>query len=157
MLTSELLKSPVEVDRAESDRRLCRLVEILRELPDARFDYTQWIGTDWQGNPDLSCGTTACALGWAAADPEFQRLGLSPAWRSQQPVIEYQDGLVISYGFTAAAHFFGVTAMESSFLFGPNNEDFPPYYWTSPRGAATPGMVADHIDHFIRVRRSNEG
>lgn len=42
-----------------------------------RFDYSRWVGQDWKGMQDLSCGTRACSMGFAATMPVFQALGLS--------------------------------------------------------------------------------
>lgn len=56
-------------------KRLLRLADFLENLPDERFNFSVWVGSTWKGHEDLSCGTTACALGWAAAMPEFRKLG----------------------------------------------------------------------------------
>lgn len=58
-------------------RRLLKLADFLDALPPKRFDFSRWVGDDWQGDEQLSCGTTACALGWAATIPEFRKLGVS--------------------------------------------------------------------------------
>lgn len=53
------------------------LVEFLKtSIPKARFDFSKWVGPEWKGKPDLSCGTTACALGWATTIPELRAQGL---------------------------------------------------------------------------------
>lgn len=57
-------------------KRLLKLAGFLEALPPKRFDYNAWVGDDWAGKQDLSCGTTACALGWAATIPAFRKLGL---------------------------------------------------------------------------------
>lgn len=62
--------------RAEYHARLLKLAAFLEQLDPKRFNYRRWVGDDWKGAQDLSCGTTACALGWAATMPEFQELGL---------------------------------------------------------------------------------
>lgn len=56
--------------------RLLRLADFLDTLDPARFNFDRWVGPDWQGRDDLSCGTTACGLGWATTIPEFRELGL---------------------------------------------------------------------------------
>lgn len=53
-----------------------RLRAILKKVPRKRFDMGHWVGSDWEGAPDLSCGTSACAAGWATTDPWFRRRGL---------------------------------------------------------------------------------
>lgn len=60
-------------------KRLLKLADKLdwvhKHVPH-QFDYNQWIGLDWEGKADLSCGTSACALGWATTIKSFRRLGL---------------------------------------------------------------------------------
>lgn len=58
------------------NRRLLVLADFLEKLPPKRFDMGNWVGHDWQGAADLSCGTTACMLGWATTIHQFRRLGL---------------------------------------------------------------------------------
>ncbi len=57
-------------------RRLLKLADFLESLPRNRFCLERWVGRGWEGKPDLSCGTTACALGWATTIPEFRKLGV---------------------------------------------------------------------------------
>lgn len=45
--------------------RLQRLITILQSVPPEQFDLGIW-----------KCGTTACAVGWACADPAFIAQGL---------------------------------------------------------------------------------
>lgn len=59
----------------ESNRRLLVLAEFLDKLPPERFEYSHWIADDGSATK-TSCGTSGCALGWAASMPEFQALGL---------------------------------------------------------------------------------
>jgi hypothetical protein len=56
---------------------LTELADFLDRLPEERFDYTRWVGRDWRGSPDLSCGTTACAIGWATTLPSWRAAGLA--------------------------------------------------------------------------------
>lgn len=47
--------------------RLEQVVRVLKELPkEKRFDLKNW----------MQCGTSGCAVGWAASDPWFTRRGL---------------------------------------------------------------------------------
>lgn len=55
--------------------RLLRLADLVEEHED-RFDWSMWVGDDWEGKADLSCGTTACAMGWATTVPSLRREGL---------------------------------------------------------------------------------
>jgi hypothetical protein len=56
--------------------RLLKLADRLETWPRKRFDFTTFVGMDWGGDPDLSCGAVACALGIATTMPIFRRLGL---------------------------------------------------------------------------------
>lgn len=56
--------------------RLLKLADFLETVPPKRFRFSSWVGDDWQGREDLSCGTTACAVGWASTIPAFRKLGL---------------------------------------------------------------------------------
>lgn len=62
--------------RTIGNQRLLKLAALLERLPPERFNYSHWVGDDWKGKKDLSCGTTACALGWATTIPELRKLGL---------------------------------------------------------------------------------
>lgn len=57
-------------------RRLLKLANFLEKLPPERFGFATWVGYNWEGKANLSCGTTACALGWASTIPSFRKLGL---------------------------------------------------------------------------------
>lgn len=60
--------------------RLLILADFLENVVHAtmptRFCYATWLGREWAGEQDLSCGTTACAMGWAPQVPQFKELGL---------------------------------------------------------------------------------
>lgn len=56
--------------------RLLKLAEFLEQMQPERFNYRYWVGLNWGGKEDLSCGTSACAFGWACTMPEFQQQGL---------------------------------------------------------------------------------
>lgn len=57
-------------------KRILLLADFMEKLPGKRFDFRTFVGGDWKGAADLSCGTAACALGWATTMPVFRRLGL---------------------------------------------------------------------------------
>lgn len=124
------------------------LVKLLRQLPRKRFDFSTWVGTDWAGAKDLSCGTTACALGWATTIPSLQRAGLR--LRRHEfglPYVECNsradDG--------AAAEIFGISDEDAASLFyprfcGPDEID------SGLPDDATPKQVADHIEKFVEQK-----
>ena len=136
-------------------KRLERLAIFLRALPRKRFDYNRWVGRDWKGSQDLSCGTKACALGWAATIPSFRREGLcliNNSWKDYGELVgEAEVGLrnmktgrfASSFSMSSGAIFFGIDTSDAMYLFAPNiNED-----------EMTPKQVAKKIEKFVRVRR----
>lgn len=107
-------------DRAEFARRLLVLADFLDRLPWHRFDLTSWVGCAWKGAQDLSCGTTACALGWAATIPEFRDLGLRLRRNGEPggngfPTVDGLDP------YATASVIFGLTLEEFDRLFIPFN------------------------------------
>lgn len=118
------------------NRRLLALAAFLRTLPQKRFDYGLWVGSDWRGAQDLSCGTTACAFGWAATMPQFRRLGLRID-RDGMPCIARLSVM------ESAERLFGLDGVESDYLFYPNNIG---------EEQATPKYVARKIERFVRGR-----
>lgn len=132
-----------KVSIAVGNRRLLKLAKFLRTLPRKRFDYRTWTGSDWEGAQDLSCGTTGCALGWAATMPTFRRLGLR---------------LIAGFGYlrgfpkvgrkvgsAAAEVLFGISVNEAEHLFMPGfGED-----------NATPKHVAKKIERFVAKRKND--
>lgn len=144
------------VSRTTSDRRLLKLAAFLDTVPRQRFNYETWVGASWQGAPDLSCGTTACALGWAASMPTFRRLGLHlVAIPGVNPNSEWESGAYVVYGNLeaeeAGAALFGLTFDESVFLFGPDTS-LEGLAWQSPGSTATAKQVATHIRKFVKNR-----
>lgn len=150
--------TPRELDI--SDRRLERLCKLLDELPRKRFHYDTWVGPEWQGSPDLSCGTTACAGGWATTIPAFRRLGLRAVRRGEHNDIVLRRGARNLYSFDALERLFDITYWEARYLFSPSN-GVPASKWRGlgalkpigPGIHATPKAVAKHIRAFIRARR----
>lgn len=137
---------------AESARRLEVLASKLDTVPDVRFNYRRWVGSDWRGKLDLSCGTTACALGWATTIPEFVALGLRLGCDAEGEGYVHMEGEApdTDTPFVAAREVFLLTGGEADFLFTPGeylDGDL------SPNGYATASDVADHIRSFIAKHR----
>lgn len=87
-----------------------------------RFDYSRWVGLDWKGMQDLSCGTRACSMGFAATMPVFQALGLSlkmfhDPFDRQYGIITLTTADDIYEREDAAAQLFGITADQARDLF----------------------------------------
>lgn len=131
------------VARHVGNRRLLKLAAYLATIPGRRFDYWKWVGQDWKGKPDLSCGTRACALGWATTMPEFRRLGLSMVKEEPspngRPTLRGHPNL---YPVNVAALLFGISLEEATYLFIPRGEELN----------ATPLYVARKIERFVKTR-----
>lgn len=134
------------------DRRLLRLATFLEELPPRRFDYRTMVGPDWGGAQDLSCGTTACAIGWAATMPQFRKFGLRIVGQRHG----YVSGGAVRDGYTGTA-IFSLTDAEWDFLFQPGlglyYEDTPKPGFAKPHYTATAKEVAKHIRRFVAWRK----
>lgn len=145
----------------------------LRQWPFEQFNFAVWVGDDWQGKPDLSCGTTACALGVATTMPIFQALGLKLTKDKHGNGYVMVDGVqplhiingmisLIDTSLHSAMTIFDLTWEEANYLFVPEQD---PYELgeelcdvdgleDSPNEYATPEMVADHIEAFIKWKQS---
>lgn len=127
------------------NRRLLKLADFLRTIPSERFYYGAWSVSDvgpeeWKkGEKKLTCGTAACALGWATAIPTFKRAGLKLVPGLVK--LDHKDGTCES-GFDAGASFFGITLEESDYLFSPSDGE----------GNSTPKQVACKIEKFVKNR-----
>ena len=130
-------------------RRLLKLADFLAGLPKERFFYGSWVGADWKGKPDLSCGTTACALGWAAAMPAFRRLGLTLKGRRRIdgwkfPALADDRGEPDGQTLRAAEKVFGLDLTGFQRLFVPSFDD----------RHMPARQVATRIRKFVRGRSS---
>lgn len=126
-----------------SNRRLLKLASFLRELPRNRFNYSRWVDANWQGKADLSCGTSACALGWATTMPTFRRLGLRLKQYSGGGYVLMKKGDGETIGsIPAASEVFGITWDQATHLFIPAEGE----------ERATPKQVAKKIERFVAGR-----
>jgi hypothetical protein len=139
---------------ATTKARLLRLAAFLDKLPAKRFDYNHWVGLDWEGKPDLSCGTTACALGWATTMPFFRKLGLYIGPRDDvclkgAPRPEWwREDMSIKSAMTV----FGLDKVMTELLFVPNSvADIGDRVVCSPDSGATAKGVARHIRKVVRL------
>lgn len=144
MINEEVLHLSTPRGMAVTRSRLTKLAELLEKLPRKRFNYGHWVGDDWKGKPDLSCGTTACALGWATTIPAFRRLGLHLSGSAVRLRPYYLEGVL------AAQKVFLLSYDEASYLFHPDmmlSADLcmPP----APSSDTTPKQVARHIRRFL--------
>jgi hypothetical protein len=129
-------------------RRLLKLAVFLDTLPPKRFNFGHWVGMAWKGNQDLSCGTTACAIGWCPTIPAFRRLGLRIVRIDGEPAVVFKGqrrDSAIQATFRAAGRLFQLTENEVDYLFTPT-------IWTNDPGLpehATAKQVARHIRKFV--------
>jgi len=146
-------------------KRLLKLADVLRKLPEAKFDYGSWVGNNWKGKSDLSCGTTACALGWATTIPSLRRAGLrlgEMKVNTTTPFAPYMVGTSPSWSSAreAGMEIFGLTEDEFEFLFIPGSclnidsdgDDFKEDYMEGPSDDATAKQVAKHIRNFVKAK-----
>ena len=106
----------------------------LRQWPFEQFNFAVWVGDDWQGKPDFSCGTTACALGVATTMPIFQALGLKLVKsrygagyvivEGREPTHLYSGGEIslIDTSLHSAMTIFDLTREEANYLFVPRDQ-----------------------------------
>jgi|ERR1700722_1109491 len=145
---------------AEGNRRLLALAKLLDKLPPDRFDYRQWVGDDWKGKPDLSCGAPACALGWATTMPKLRALGLRLVRSSgfgsyvtlgrSRAVCDYEE---VGHSLRVACTVFCLKEQEAILLFVPRDDIFR-LRSAKPGARATAQEVAAHIRNFVVKRRS---
>jgi hypothetical protein len=88
---------------------------ILRQVPKGNFDMGEWQIGDQPLSLDMdgTCGTTACAGGWATTDPEFRERGLHITNRMSLCFNSKKDTLYTFFGTEAIAQFFGITLDEA--------------------------------------------
>lgn len=121
-------------------RRLLKLADILDKVPRKHFD----LGCFTNSLPENihTCGTTACALGYAAVDPGFRRAGLK---------FTSNIGLDIQYrkwsGTYAAMSFFELDEATILSLFYPNEAR---EYYNRPWDKITPKMVSRAIRNLVK-------
>ncbi|AKV03166.1 hypothetical protein AKJ09_09829 [Labilithrix luteola] len=129
--------------------RLLRLADFLDTIPEKSFDFACWVSGEFGDDGALSCGTTACAFGWATTMPEFRALGL----RLLKDGVGIASPSLISTNETtywkrvreAAKEVFGLSVSELEWLFTPSDEE----YDGKPEDDASPAEVAVHIRNFV--------
>jgi len=140
-------------------RRLLALADLLQKLPPKRFDYSHWVGDNWKGSADLSCGTTACAFGWATTMPSLRRLGLmlKPDHRNElggEVKLKRKSGKFLSTE-RAALEVFGLSYGEFEYLFVPySGRELTAYKLPESYlgDLASAKQVAAHIRKFVNAK-----
>lgn len=139
--------------------RLQLLIRKLEKLQPRRFNYAHWVDRfTWQRKPDLSCGTTACAMGWATTIPSLRKLGLRLndagnvvlAYRNSAAVPSCDTRARAYGGQFAAAKIFTIDESIASLLFLPDARNFVAgEEIVAPAWYATPKQVAKHIRRVL--------
>jgi hypothetical protein len=146
--------------------RLLKLADLLESLPPERFDYSKW-GSAVEQLTAPACQTTACALGWATAIPEWG-LRLAPSCSTKYPCVAtsdlsneetaQKDAWIVSLG--TAQKVFGLGRTDANWLFIPSEDDPDLAYedeeWGEddrPLETASAKTVAEHIRNFVKERQ----
>ncbi|WGH24447.1 hypothetical protein EAb13_CDS0029 [Acinetobacter phage EAb13] len=134
------------------------LKEFLKTIPSEKFDLNTWRNNlqDSRKVSDLDlmteCGTTACAMGWAATLPEFKKEGLSCGVMGlsfQNPKIEDNDFFT---GFSASAHVFGFRRIKTArCLFSKLHYERSQYTYVGPE------RVVARIERLLKLLELPEG
>lgn len=121
-------------------KKLLKLATFLEtKVPRRKFNMEFW-GTTPQNA--YSCGTAACALGWAGYIPAFKKEGLTTAPDEYGGVVTFSTPDGSKYcNFSAGREFFELTDDEAYNLFSPGN------YPTNKRG---PKSVAKRIREMVK-------
>jgi len=133
-------------------RRLLALADKLEEVPRDRFNFSSWVGEDWGGKQDLSCGTTACALGWATTIPMLRKAGLY--LRKSRSRFSKDRGEVVLKGLKRVkdgCDLNHISIRSAAVVFGITTEDARDLFIPGFRFSAniTPKQLAKHIREFV--------
>ena len=110
-------------------RRLLKLVDKLKTVPQEQFNMDVWRST--------ICGTVSCACGWACEIPEFKKRGLYlQRYFGESYELRYKH----FSAYEAAAKFFGLNMSACRHLFSPL------YY---KNAAPTLEEVIERIQNFV--------
>ena len=127
---------------AKSKRRLTKLIEFMEGLPasaNKHFNMGTWfahnggddhrfkIGKELPPDAIHECGTTACALGWAATMPAFRRIGLRVIWNDDVDGTELKLGKARDWN--AVQELFDVDFFYATSLFEMRKSDTTPKKW----------------------------
>lgn len=131
--------------------RLSRLVEVLEAVKadpakERDFDMKTW-ATETQ-----SCGTHACACGWAAMDPVLNAQGLHLVKRPQHAWKRGSDFELTcgpATGLGAAALFFEIEMRAADMLFSPEEYDNECRVDGESDGDVTISAVIDRLKWFV--------
>jgi hypothetical protein len=144
--------------------RLLDLCDLLVKLPKNRFDYESYVGPDWQGKSNLSCGTTACAFGWATTIPKLRRAGLrlinTDRYGGTRGVVTTQKiGDSPGSDIAAAEEIFNLDYNEFEYLFIPYGITSLPdlgLYDEYHNSDMTAKELSKHIRKFVKAKYGSD-
>lgn len=132
----------------------------VEQLEPGRFYFGSWVGHDWRGAPDLSCGTTACVGGWVTV--WFPELGLELRKARTAPITEggITGIFLVHKSLPADAYASVQTSIDAlAVAFDILPEDarhlFIPRDYGDLDGDASPQRVAEHIRAFVASKEEN--
>lgn len=125
------------------EKHLKKLIGLMESLPataNKHFSMYYWwqhkgkkhnhgkIEGDVLGAADLkTCGTSACAIGWATTDPYFRKLGLQLVWKNDAAeLLVHGDD---SDQFEGLANALDLSPRQAHILFGSESVDETPKAW----------------------------
>lgn len=136
----------------EARSMLLELADLLDALPPGRFDYGRWVGAEWEGQPDLACGTTACAGGWATTLASFKERGLFLSRETGEPTVVVPGGT--AGAAEALAEVLDITSIDAISLFIPDKRHVALGLSAPPRNASA-HEVAEHIRTWLRIEQAS--
>lgn len=135
---------------ALAKRRLTKLADFMDALPKKaakHFAMLTWVNHDGAhehfergsvlDQDDLmTCGTTACALGWATTIPAFKKAGLGMKWNgstfSNEVFLKEKRAKCYDV-FAIATEFFGIEHHQALYLFRDIRANTPKQWATNAR------------------------
>ena len=106
------------------NERLRTLYAMMVGIPSQEVNLDAWRRSRTDGKVDDNalfehkCGTTACAIGWACAYPEFKAAGLKAGEDGEPLVINAGNGYIKAAGWGAVQRFFDLGHMQATDIFG---------------------------------------
>lgn len=95
-----------------AQERLLRVVRLLQSMEDRKFNLSTW-------HSKTSCGTTYCAMGFAASTAWFKERGL--ALDSYGRIMFTRPDGHHCYGFDAVKECIGITESQAEYLFSSHS------------------------------------
>lgn len=123
--------------------RLAKLAAFLHRVPRKKFDMERWATMDFNIR-EQSCGTAACAVGWAATIFKAEQFRLIPSVLSGLPKTEYKG----KENWEAVAEFFSMGRTRAIDLFGIENDD---------NLKLGPRQVAKRIKRYLKTGKVSKG